>query len=50
MFVLATILGLLLAPLAVLADDPQVTITRLENLPNRLFYFEDTPVSLPALL
>lgn len=35
---------LLFVPLAV-ADDPQVTITRFHNLPNRLFYFEDTPVS-----
>jgi hypothetical protein len=36
--------ALLFVPLA-LADDPQVTITRFQNLPNRLFYFEDTPVS-----
>ena len=32
--------------LSVRADDPEVTVTRLQNLPNRLFYFEDTPVSL----
>ena len=36
---------LLLGPLVAVADDPEVTVTRLENLPSRLFYFEDTPVS-----
>lgn len=39
----------LLAPLLVAAGDPEVTITRVENLPNRLFYFEDTPVSYQHL-
>ena len=39
------ILGLLFVPTRALADDPQVTVTRMENLPNRLFYFDDTPVS-----
>ncbi|KAL7422736.1 vacuolar protein sorting/targeting protein PEP1 [Cryptotrichosporon argae] len=29
-----------------LAADPEVTITRLQNLPSRLFYFDDTPVIL----
>ena len=33
------------ALLSVRADDPEVTVTRLQNLPNRLFYFDDTPVS-----
>lgn len=33
------------APLSVLAGDPEVSISRIENLPNRLFYFDDTPVS-----
>lgn len=35
----------LLSPLLVSAGEPEVTITRIENLPNRLFYFDDTPVS-----
>ncbi|CAD6575549.1 MAG: vacuolar protein sorting/targeting protein PEP1, partial [Tremellales sp. Tagirdzhanova-0007] len=34
------------ALLSVRADDPEVTVTRLQNLPNRLFYFDDTPVIL----
>lgn len=33
------------APLSVLAGDPEVSVSRIENLPNRLFYFDDTPVS-----
>lgn len=33
------------APLSVFAGDPEVSISRIENLPNRLFYFDDTPVS-----
>lgn len=36
----------LLIPLLAIAGDPEVTITRLENLPNRLIYFDDTPVRL----
>ncbi|WVW85580.1 hypothetical protein I302_107618 [Kwoniella bestiolae CBS 10118] len=36
----------LLLPLLVLAGDPEVTVTRIENLPNRLFYFDDTLVVL----
>ncbi|KIR51702.1 signal sequence binding protein [Cryptococcus gattii Ru294] len=32
------------APLSVLAGDPEVSVSRIENLPNRLFYFDDTPV------
>ncbi|RXK41140.1 signal sequence binding protein [Tremella mesenterica] len=39
-------LALTLFPLAALADDPEVTVTRFDNLPSRLFYFEDTPVIL----
>ena len=31
------------------AANPEVTITRLENLPNRLYYFDDTPVRLSLL-
>lgn len=27
------------------ADDPKVAITRIPNLPSKLFYFEDTTVS-----
>ena len=42
---LSLLLGLALAPLASLAKDPEVTVTRVENVPNRLFYFDDTPVS-----
>ncbi|ORY35539.1 hypothetical protein BCR39DRAFT_567933 [Naematelia encephala] len=45
-FVLTLVLGLFFVPAGVLADDPEVTITRLDNLPNRLFYFDDTPVIL----
>lgn len=45
MFSFLAVLTLALAPLWVTAGDPEVTITRVENLPNRLFYFEDTPVS-----
>lgn len=33
-----------LGPLLALAGDPEVSITRLANLPSRLFYFDDTPV------
>lgn len=44
LFGLVLLLSLLLAPL-VKADDPQVSVTKLQNLPNKLFYFEDTPVS-----
>lgn len=41
------ILHLLALTLAIpaLAGDPEVTVTRIENVPNRLFYFDDTPVS-----
>lgn len=38
-----------LAPLLAYAGDPEVTITRLANLPSRLFYFDDTPVSTTAI-
>lgn len=38
----------LLAPALVAAGDPEVTITRVENIPNKLFYFDDTPVSCPS--
>ncbi|WRT68442.1 uncharacterized protein IL334_005418 [Kwoniella shivajii] len=38
-------LCLLFSPI-VTAGDPEVTVTRVENLPNRLFYFDDTPVVL----
>lgn len=44
---LMSLLGsLVLLPfLAAAAGRPEVTITRLENLPNKMFYFDDTPVS-----
>lgn len=38
--------GLIALAAVVRADAPEVTITKIENLPNRLFYFDDTPVSL----
>lgn len=41
---LSTVLALVLAPLVALAADPEVSITRMANLPSRLFYFDDTPV------
>ncbi|WWC63338.1 uncharacterized protein I303_105938 [Kwoniella dejecticola CBS 10117] len=37
---------LIISPLVAFAGDPEVTVTRVENLPNRLFYFDDTPVVL----
>ncbi|OCF42192.1 signal sequence binding protein [Kwoniella heveanensis CBS 569] len=40
------VLAVLLSPLTVLAGDPEVTVNRIENLPNRLFYFDDTSVVL----
>lgn len=43
LFIIASILSV--APLSVLAGDPEVTVSRIDNLPNRLFYFDDTPVS-----
>lgn len=49
MIVLSAVLAFLISPLAALAGDPEVTITRFENLPNRLFYFDDTPVRSPSL-
>ncbi|KAK4688992.1 hypothetical protein P7C73_g1101, partial [Tremellales sp. Uapishka_1] len=45
MLILSLVLCALL-PLAVRADDPIVSITKLDNLPTRLFYFDDTPVIL----
>jgi len=45
MFALSLLALLALSPTAVMAADPEVTVTRLENLPNKLFYFDDTPVS-----
>jgi hypothetical protein len=48
--VLSLILGLSLAVLPALADEPEVTITRLENLPSKLIYFDDTPVRLVFFL
>jgi len=42
---LPLLLALALAPLAAMAKDPEVTVTRIENMPNKLFYFDDTPVS-----
>ena len=33
-----------LAPMAAMAKDPEVTVTRIENMPNKLFYFDDTQV------
>jgi len=44
MRLLSTLLAAALAPLAALAADPEVSVTRLANLPSRLFYFDDTPV------
>lgn len=35
----------LLSAALTLAGKPEVTVTRIENIPNRLFYFDDTPVS-----
>ncbi|WWD19083.1 hypothetical protein CI109_103541 [Kwoniella shandongensis] len=43
-FIFSLVLGLLLTPLGVSAGDPQVVVHKLQNLPNRLFYFDDTPV------
>jgi hypothetical protein len=45
MMILSTLIMALLSPLATLAANPEVSITRLANLPSRLFYFDDTPVS-----
>jgi hypothetical protein len=45
MLALTLTLALLLSPSVVQAADPQVTVTRVQNLPNKLFYFDDTPVS-----
>ncbi|ODN82335.1 signal sequence binding protein [Cryptococcus wingfieldii CBS 7118] len=53
MLLLPALLGVLISALAALAADPQVTVNRIENLPNRLFYFDDTPVVMyhdPAML
>jgi hypothetical protein len=44
MRLLSNLLVAVLGPLAALAADPEVSITRLANLPSRLFYFDDTPV------
>ena len=44
MRLLSALLAAALGPLAALGADPEVTITRLANLPSRLFYFDDTPV------
>ena len=41
--------GLLWAARFVMADDPEVTVTRVPNMPNNLFYFDDTSVSNPKL-
>jgi hypothetical protein len=41
----SVLLALLLASMAAMAKDPEVTVTRIENMPNKLFYFEDTQVS-----
>ncbi|WVR07517.1 hypothetical protein IAU60_004559 [Kwoniella sp. DSM 27419] len=46
MIALVSLLAAVLLPLSVLGGDPQVSITRIENLPNRLIYFDDTPVVL----
>ena len=46
MRLLSALLTAALGPLAALSADPEVTITRLANLPSRLFYFDDTPVGL----
>lgn len=46
MFALSLLALLAFSPMSVIAADPQVAVTRLENLPNKLFYFDDTPVSL----
>lgn len=43
LFIIVSIFSV--APLSVLAGDPEVTVSRIDNLPNRLFYFDDTPVS-----
>ncbi len=50
LLILALFLGMVFSPIAVRADDPEVTITRLINPPNRMFYFDDTPVSLAGQL
>lgn len=42
---LLTLVAVTLGPLAAFAADPEVSITRIANLPSRLFYFDDTPVS-----
>jgi hypothetical protein len=47
MRLLSTIVAAALGPLAALAADPEVSVTRLANLPSRLFYFDDTPVRAP---
>jgi hypothetical protein len=47
MRLLSTLLMAALGPLAAQGADPEVTITRLANLPSRLFYFDDTPVCPP---
>ncbi|WVO13483.1 hypothetical protein L204_101103 [Cryptococcus depauperatus] len=44
MLLLCVAFALLLGPLIAMAGDPEVTVNRIENLPNRLFYFDDTPV------
>jgi hypothetical protein len=50
MRLLSALLAAALGPLAALGADPEVTITRLANLPSRLFYFDDTPVCRHAHL
>ncbi|WVQ82331.1 hypothetical protein IAT38_004459 [Cryptococcus sp. DSM 104549] len=44
LLLLSLVVGLVLSPISALAGDPEVTVTKIENLPNRLFYFDDTPV------
>ena len=45
MSALALLMAFALAPVAITAKDPEVTVTRIENMPNKLFYFDDTQVS-----
>jgi hypothetical protein len=47
MRLLSALLAAALGPLVALGADPEVTITRLANLPSRLFYYDDTPVCPP---
>ena len=44
---LAVLVWTLACWLAIVAGQPQHSITRFDNLPARLFFFDDTPVRAP---